>query len=164
MNQGTSELILLNTRDNVAVARTALSRGRVIRSHVLTCTSDIPAGHKVALTPIAKDGPVYKYGALIGYAAQEIQKGDHVHSHNLYMRDVSREYSVGTDTVDTTLQTRPAARPSRAMSVKMAGSAPEIISASCQRSIVPPASAILLPKPQTRGCRTGLIRSTASWG
>ena len=110
MNHVASELILLNTRDNVAVARTALPRGRVIRVHALTCTSDIPAGHKVALSPIAKDDPVYKYGALIGYAAQGIQKGDHVHSHNLYMKDVSREYSVGTDMVDTHF-TDPSDRP-----------------------------------------------------
>lgn len=110
MNHVASELILLNSRDNVAVARTALYRGRMIRAHALTCTSDIPAGHKVAVTSIEKDSPVYKYGALIGYAAQGIQKGDHVHSHNLYMKDVSREYSAGTDMVDTRF-TDPSRRP-----------------------------------------------------
>ncbi len=50
---------------------------------------------------IEKHGPVYKYGALIGYAANAIQKGDHVHSHNLYMKDTSHNYSVGTEKTDT---------------------------------------------------------------
>lgn len=110
MNQVSSELIVLNIRDNVAVAGKALDSGHAIPSHDLTCNSGIPAGHKVAITAIEKDGPVYKYGALIGYAAQKIQKGDHVHSHNLYMKGVCREYEVGTQKSDTRF-TDPAGRP-----------------------------------------------------
>ena len=101
MNHVSSELIQLNCRDNVAVARTALDKGQKISAHELTCNADIPPAHKVAIAAIEKHGPVYKYGALIGYAANAIQKGDHVHSHNLYMKDTSHNYSVGTEKTDT---------------------------------------------------------------
>ena len=97
MTQVRSELILLNPRDTVAVAAQALLKDQEISSHGIICRTDVPAGHKVAIVPIAKDAPVFKYGAMIGYAATDIDKGDHVHSHNLYMKDISREYSVGTD-------------------------------------------------------------------
>jgi altronate dehydratase len=96
-----SELIHLNSRDNVAVSRQELSSGHVIKPHELMCKSHIPAGHKIAVTDIDKDAPVYKYGSGIGYAATKIQKGDHVHSHNLYMKDISQEYAVGIDKRDT---------------------------------------------------------------
>lgn len=40
-------------------------------------------GHKYALKNIAKGEPVIKYGFPIGTASQDIQKGGHVHTHNL---------------------------------------------------------------------------------
>lgn len=45
--------------------------------------SDTPIGHKVALIAIAKGAPVFKFGALIGYATADISPGEHVHLHNL---------------------------------------------------------------------------------
>ena len=38
-----------------------------------------------------------RYGQLIGIALQDIRPGDHVHSHNLGLGDLSREYEFGTD-------------------------------------------------------------------
>lgn len=40
-------------------------------------------GHKYALSPIKKGAAVIKYGQKIGHATMNIQKGDHVHTHNL---------------------------------------------------------------------------------
>lgn len=45
--------------------------------------SGVPAGHKVALRPIRKGEKVIKYGQCIGIAAQDIARGEHVHTHNL---------------------------------------------------------------------------------
>ena len=44
---------------------------------------DIPFGHKFALRDLAAGDPIIKYGARIGTATREIQKGDHVHLHNM---------------------------------------------------------------------------------
>ncbi len=46
-------------------------------------TADIPRGHKVALSPIAANAPVLKYGFPIGRARRAIAPGEHVHSDNL---------------------------------------------------------------------------------
>lgn len=88
-----SELILLNSNDNVAMARGPLEQGTRIAAHDLVCNTFIPAGHKTAVKDIAKDEPVYKYGDIIGHALEAIRKGDHVHSHNLYVKTVSKQYT-----------------------------------------------------------------------
>jgi len=44
---------------------------------------DIPLGHKIALIDLAVDGSVTKYGEDIGRVVAPIQKGNHVHIHNL---------------------------------------------------------------------------------
>jgi (2R)-sulfolactate sulfo-lyase subunit alpha len=45
--------------------------------------SDIPIGHKVALTNYAVGDTVIKYGIDIGKVVAPIKRGDHVHVHNL---------------------------------------------------------------------------------
>ena len=81
-----AQLLRITPRDNVAVALTALSRGETVQvgDIALTLTGDIPAGHKVALTDIARDSRVVKYGFPIGYAKEDIPAGSHVHVHNLH--------------------------------------------------------------------------------
>lgn len=96
MKQVRTELIQLNSRDNVAVAAKPLLSGQEIAACDVVCKGDIPAGHKVAILTIAKDAPVFKYGSMIGYALTDIHKGEHVHSHNIYMETVDREYRVGS--------------------------------------------------------------------
>ncbi len=44
---------------------------------------DVPLGHKVAMRAVAEGADVRKYGRAIGYAAQPIPVGAHVHTHNL---------------------------------------------------------------------------------
>ena len=48
-----------------------------------TANSDIPLGHKIALTDIKQGDSVIKYNCPIGVASQNIRRGDHVHTHNL---------------------------------------------------------------------------------
>ena len=49
----------------------------------LTAKSDVPIGHKVALTDIKSGDTVWKYGQDIGVAKADIAKGEHVHIHNI---------------------------------------------------------------------------------
>jgi (2R)-sulfolactate sulfo-lyase subunit alpha len=49
----------------------------------LIAESDVPIGHKVALTDIKSGDTVWKYGQDIGMAKANIAKGEHVHIHNM---------------------------------------------------------------------------------
>lgn len=81
-----AELLRITPKDNVAVALTALSAGTTltVEDITLTLVTDVPAGHKVALCSIPKDGHIIKYGFPIGYAKEDIPQGSHIHVHNLH--------------------------------------------------------------------------------
>ncbi len=49
----------------------------------LKAAMDVPIGHKIALADIKKGDTVFKYGQDIGKAVADINKGEHVHVHNL---------------------------------------------------------------------------------
>ena len=44
---------------------------------------DVPIGHKVALKDLSEGDTAIKYGEDIGKIVAPIEKGDHVHTHNL---------------------------------------------------------------------------------
>ena len=45
--------------------------------------SDVPLGHKIALSDLKKGDTIVKYGHDIGKVVQDIKKGEHVHVHNV---------------------------------------------------------------------------------
>jgi (2R)-sulfolactate sulfo-lyase subunit alpha len=49
----------------------------------LTVKDAIPIGHKLALTDIAENSDVIKYGEVIGRAVAPIARGAHLHVHNV---------------------------------------------------------------------------------
>lgn len=49
----------------------------------LATRSEIPIGHKVALTDLKKDDTVIKYGVDIGRVVAPIKAGEHLHVHNV---------------------------------------------------------------------------------
>ncbi len=53
------------------------------RCEEITLLASIPYGHKIALEPIKAGQPFIKYGEVIGTANRDVEKGDHVHVHNL---------------------------------------------------------------------------------
>jgi len=81
----------------VSVALADLAPGDVIEKGAVVCRDPIPAGHKVAVTRINALSPVRKYGQIIGFAANDIEPGDHVHTHNLVMGDFFRDHAIGQD-------------------------------------------------------------------
>ncbi len=53
----------------------------------------IPAGHKVAVRPIASGEEIRRYGQIIGFATAPIAPGQHVHEHNCGMGDFAKDYA-----------------------------------------------------------------------
>ena len=78
-------LIRISPADNAAVAPAFIPSGTVcsLDGEEITVRSDIPFGHKVAITDIAEGQNVIKYGYPIGHASVPVSKGSHIHSHNL---------------------------------------------------------------------------------
>jgi altronate dehydratase small subunit len=81
--------IVIDRRDNVAMALRKLERGEYIQLKIEDCIIDImlsqtiPFGHKFALKDIELGGAIIKYGEVIGLATRKIIKGEHTHVHNV---------------------------------------------------------------------------------
>src|SRR3954470_8985760 len=95
-------VIRLHPDDGVLIARSSLPPGMAVADGVTT-VERIPAGHKVAIkpiaggdprarvspaahratrTPVAVGEPVRRYGQIIGFATVDISPGQHVHTQN----------------------------------------------------------------------------------
>jgi altronate hydrolase len=95
-----SPTIRLHPDDVVLIARTTLLPGIEVANGVVT-SERIPAGHKVAIRPIAVGEPIRRYGQIIGFATQAIAPGQHVHTQNCGMGDFARDYAYGVDVKPT---------------------------------------------------------------
>jgi altronate hydrolase len=100
--------IRLHDKDNVVVARVSLSAGTEISEETITCMDQIPFGHKIATSAIQAGDAVKKYGEIIGFASGDIKPGEHVHLHNLELKDFDRDYAMGADAKDTIPEAEPA--------------------------------------------------------
>ncbi len=79
-------VIKMHGGDNVAIVANdgGLAPGTVLADG-LTLLDRVPQGHKVALSPIAKDAAVVRYNVPIGYAIKDIPAGAWVHERLLHM-------------------------------------------------------------------------------
>jgi altronate hydrolase len=75
------EVVRIHPADTVAVTLLPLQAGARVAD--LSVSSDVPKGHKVALADHRVGDLVIKYGHPIGRATAPIQRGEHVHTHNL---------------------------------------------------------------------------------
>jgi altronate hydrolase len=89
----------LRPEDNVAIASRPIAAGVEIQSEGGHFVLDrrIGLGHKLALRPIRKGEPVYKYGQVIGFASVDIAAGGHVHVHNVRADAFERDYAFCRD-------------------------------------------------------------------
>jgi len=89
----------LRENDNVAVVKRPIKVGAELStsSACLTAARDIPPGHKIATSQIEDGQAVRKYGQVIGFAKGRIAPGDHVHTHNVVMKDFGRDYEFCAD-------------------------------------------------------------------
>jgi len=100
MSQPQSLTIRLNAADNVVVARADVLPGTTIPNEDVSTVGHVPAGHKIATRAIAEGEPVRKYDQIIGFASTDIAPGEHVHTHNVMVKDFARDYQFGATVKD----------------------------------------------------------------
>lgn len=78
-------VLQIHPDDTVAVALDSINAGSSVSvsGMRLVVSDDIPFGHKVAIREMKTDDWVIKYGEKIGVASRPINRGEHVHTHNL---------------------------------------------------------------------------------
>jgi altronate dehydratase len=87
--EGKLRVIVINEKDNVAIALKPLNAGTKVSVEVqgrlekIKLLSDIPMGHKFALRDVEEGEAVIKYGEPIGQSTAKISPGEHVHVHNV---------------------------------------------------------------------------------
>ena len=87
----THQFLVHRTGDHVGVAVAEISPGASAggvfmdtgERATLTSRSEIPLGHKIALTDLEPGSSVIEYGAAIGRAVAPILAGELVHTHNI---------------------------------------------------------------------------------
>ena len=82
--------IKISDRDNVAVAIYDLKKGTEVMPGVVTAV-DIPQAHKIALTDIAKDEPVIRYGVVLGTTDRDIPCGGWINENNAQIADLEAD-------------------------------------------------------------------------
>ena len=93
-------VIRLHPDDNVVIARTTLMADAPVADGIATSVR-IPAGHKVAVRPIAQGEAVRRYSQVIGFATADIVPGQHVHVHNMGMGEFAKDYAYSRDAKPT---------------------------------------------------------------
>lgn len=91
--------VQLHPADSVAIALQPLAPGLRLdyAGGTITVSRLIPAGHKMALHDLRPGDSVRRYGQVIGFATESIAAGAHVHSHNLGVGALERDYAAGSD-------------------------------------------------------------------
>ncbi len=89
------DTIRLDPIDNVVTATRALEAGVAVED--VTTRGLVPSGHKIATQAIPKGQAIRKYAQVIGYAAEDIAPGAHVHTQNVEFRNTDADYEFSTD-------------------------------------------------------------------
>jgi (2R)-sulfolactate sulfo-lyase subunit alpha len=89
-------LLLLHPDDNIVVARRDIAAGERVEidGESFAMPVAVELGHKLARRAIEADARVLKYGAPIGSMKVRVERGEHVHLHNLrsdYIPSTTRE-------------------------------------------------------------------------
>lgn len=93
--------IRLHEQDNVVVARRDIPEGAVIPAEGITTLENIPAGYKIAARRIRQGEPILKYHTVIGYASADAAPGTVMHSHNIDVDSVDKDYAFSSEYVPT---------------------------------------------------------------
>ena len=91
--------LILHPDDDVVIAKATVAAGTVLDNgpERITVQCDVRPGHKIARRARAQGDAVRRYGQVIGFATQPIAGGEHVHTHNLAVGQLARDYEVGAD-------------------------------------------------------------------
>ena len=89
---GNTEVIIHDDKDNVVVVVIEKKTPNQDcncwimendKSAIIQSISEIPLGHKIAMTDLKEGDTILKYGHDIGKVVKNIKKGEHVHVHNV---------------------------------------------------------------------------------
>ncbi len=89
MSQTKSKVWVINTNDNVG---TIVGDDAIVDTDIpivgsmaakLKVAEPVPYGHKIALMDLPARSPILKYGVVVGSLRSSVNKGEHVHSHNM---------------------------------------------------------------------------------
>ena len=97
----TPAALLLHPNDNIWIACRDITKGEtiIVNELVVLMQNDIPVGHKIAFKNLRAGVKITRYGASIGSLTKNIEKGEHIHTHNLksdYLQSHDRG-AVGSD-------------------------------------------------------------------
>jgi altronate hydrolase len=101
-------VIRLHANDDVVIATRQLVSGEHIASEDLIVSGLVPPGHKISTRAVKKGEPVRRYNQVIGVARAAIERGQHVHGHNLGMAEFERAHEFGAETRPTVFEDVPA--------------------------------------------------------
>lgn len=76
--------IKVKEEDNVAITVSGVDAGTVVMEGV-TANEDIPQGHKIALCNIPAGGEIIRYGVVLGYAIDDIRRGQWINESMLHL-------------------------------------------------------------------------------
>jgi hypothetical protein len=78
-------LLLLHPDDNILVARRDIAAGESVEldGETIVIPAAVELGHKLARRALPAQTRVLKYGAPIGSLKSAVERGEHVHLHNL---------------------------------------------------------------------------------
>jgi hypothetical protein len=78
-------LLLLDPRDNVLTLVASVPAGTelTIAGQIVTLSTPLTLGHKLARRDLPRGTKVIKYGVSIGSTTADVRCGEHVHTHNL---------------------------------------------------------------------------------
>jgi hypothetical protein len=79
------KFLIIDEKDNVGVLLESANKGDTCRykDTPIEVLEPIAFAHKVALVDIPKGEHVVKYGENIGFALNDIRKGEWIHVHNM---------------------------------------------------------------------------------
>ncbi len=81
------EAVMLNPEDNIGVALVNFKPGAEVKIYGrevwVKMAEPIPYQHKFSVTRIGSGKEIIKDGVVIGKATQDIEQGQHVHTHNM---------------------------------------------------------------------------------
>lgn len=77
--------LLMSSKDNVIVVLEDCNPGDTViaEEQEVQISQPVTFGHKIASAPISLNQDVLKYGEVIGYALEDIEKGTWIHNHNM---------------------------------------------------------------------------------
>ncbi|MET0355196.1 MAG: UxaA family hydrolase [Cellvibrio sp.] len=80
-----AQVILLHPDDNILVCVAHIKAGDIIfiDEEAVAINNEIDVGHKLARRALKTGDKVFRYGAPIGSMVQAVEKGAHVHMHNM---------------------------------------------------------------------------------